>query len=117
MLRFAADENFNQDIVRGLLRHQPDLDLINIQAAGLSGATDPVVLAWAASENRLLLTHDVTTLTRYAYDRVKLNQSLPGVIEVSRSVPLGQAIEDILLLAKLSRANEWEGQILYLPLR
>lgn len=116
MLRFAADENFNQDIVRGLLRRQPDLDLVRIQDAGLSGATDPAVLAWAATESRLLLTHDVSTLTRYAYDRVKASQRLPGVVEVSRSVPLGRAIEDILLLAELSLDDEWEGQILYLPL-
>jgi len=117
MLRLAADENFNHDIVRGLLRRQPNLDLVRIQTVGLAGATDPAVLAWAAAEGRLLLTHDVTTLTRYAYDRVRAGQRLPGVVEVSRSVPLNQAIEDILLLAELSHEDEWEGQILYLPLR
>ncbi len=117
MLRLAADENFNHDIIRGLLRRQPDIDLISIQAAGLSGATDPTVLAWAAAEGRLLLTHDVTTLTRYAYDRVKAGQRLPGVVAVSRSVPLSQAIDDLLLLTELSRDDEWEGRILYLPLR
>ena len=41
MLRFAADENFNNDIVRGLLRRQPKLDIVCIQAIGLSGADDP----------------------------------------------------------------------------
>lgn len=70
MLRLAADENLNNDLLRGLLRRQPDLDIMRIQDAGLRGAADPDVLAWAASENRLLLTHDVTTITRYAYERV-----------------------------------------------
>ena len=28
MLRFAADENFNGDIVRGLLRRNPNLDIV-----------------------------------------------------------------------------------------
>lgn len=116
MLRLAADENFNHDIVRALLRRQPQLDLVRIQDAGLSGAADPVVLEWAAAEGRLLLTHDVSTLTSYAYRRVAAGQRLPGVIEVSRSVPLGRAIEDILLLAELSLEDEWEGQVLYLPL-
>ena len=63
------------------------------------------------------LTHDVSTLTRYAYERVQAGQRLPGVVEVSRFVPLGKAIDDILLLADLSFDDEWEGQILYLPLR
>jgi precorrin-6B methylase 2 len=36
MLRFAADENFNGDIVRGLLRRNPKLDIVRIQDVGLS---------------------------------------------------------------------------------
>ena len=48
MLRLAADENFNYDIVRGLRRRRPDLDIVRVQEAGLSGAVDPDVLEWAA---------------------------------------------------------------------
>jgi len=32
-------------------------------------------------------------------------------------VAIGTVIEDLLLLAESSLENEWEGQILYLPLR
>jgi predicted nuclease of predicted toxin-antitoxin system len=67
MLRLAADENFNNDIVRGLLRREPGLDIVRIQDVGLSGADDPTVLEWVAQEGRVLLTHDVITITRYAY--------------------------------------------------
>jgi len=116
MLRLAADENFNNDIVRGLLRRKPELDIVRIQDVGLSGADDPTVLEWAAQEGRVWLTHDVTTITRYAYERVKAGQSMPGVFEVSRAVPVGRAIEDILLLAECSLDGEWEGQVRYLPL-
>ena len=116
MLRLAADENFNNDIVRGLLRRKLELDIVRIQDVGLSGADDPTVLEWAAQEGRVLLTHDVTTITRYAYGRVKAGQSMPGVFEVSRAVPVGRAIEDILLLAECSLDGEWEGQVRYLPL-
>jgi hypothetical protein len=55
MLRFAADENFNNDIVWGLLRRNPQLNIVRIQDAGLAGADDPTVLAWAADEGRILL--------------------------------------------------------------
>jgi hypothetical protein len=116
MLRLAADENFNGDIVRGLLRQKPDLDIVRIQDAGLAGASDATVLEWAAREGRVLLTHDVTTVTQHAYDRVRAGQAMPGVFEVGRKVPIGLAIEDILLLAEASLEREWEGQIRYLPL-
>jgi len=117
MLRLAVDENFNNNIARGLLRREPDLDIVRIQDVGLSGADDPSVLAWAAQEGRVLITHDVATITKYAYDRVRAGQPMPGVFEVSRAVPIGRAIEDILLLAECSLEGEWEGQVQYLPLR
>jgi hypothetical protein len=117
MLRLLADENFNNDIVRGLLRRRPALEIVRVQDVGLSGATDPDVLKWAAKENPVLLTHDVSTIAGYAYDRIRRNQSMPGVFEANRVVPVGLVIEDILLLAECSLENEWEGQVRYLPLR
>jgi predicted nuclease of predicted toxin-antitoxin system len=67
----AADENFNNDIVRGLLRQKPSLDIVRIQDVGFSGADDPTILEWAAQEGQALLTHDVSKITHYAYERVR----------------------------------------------
>jgi hypothetical protein len=94
MLRLLADENFNNDIVRGVRRRKPVVDMVRVQDVGLSGADDPTVLAWAADAGRVLLTNDVTTITKYAYARVTAGQSMPGVIEVSRNVAIGVAIAD-----------------------
>lgn len=117
MLRFAADENFNNDIIRGLLRRKPKLNIVRIQDVGLSGVDDCVLLEWTAQERRILLTHDVSTITYYAYERITAGKPMPGIFEVNRAVPIGVAIEDILLLDECSKENEWEGQIRYLPLR
>ncbi len=76
MLRLLADENCSNDIVRGLWRRQPDLDLVRVQDVGLSGAADSAVLEWAAETGRLLLTHDVSTITKYAYQRVMAGQRM-----------------------------------------
>ena len=117
MTSFAADENLDSAIVRGVLRRDPTLNILRIQDAGLSGADDPRVLEWAAREGRVLLTHDVATITAYAYERVREGKEMPGVIEVGAKVAIGQAIEDTLLIAESSLEEEWSGQILYLPLR
>jgi len=117
MLLLAADENFNNDILRGLLRRMPTLDIVRIQDVGLTRTPDPEVLEWAAQENRVLLTHDKNTITRFAFQRVIEGKRMPGVIEVDRSVPVGVAIEDVLLLAILSESPELEDRIIYLPLR
>lgn len=117
MILLAADENFNNAILRGVLRRKPDVDIVRIQDVGLSGAADPIVLAWAAKENRLLLTHDVATITHYAYERVKAGLPMPGVFEIPYGFSVGEIIEDILLIAEYSLDGEWEGQVRYLPLR
>ena len=117
MLRFLADENFNNDVVRGAHRRNPAVDLVRVQDEALSGADDPTVLEWAAQAGRVTVTHDASTMTRYAYDRDRDGKPMPGVFEVGRDVPLKTAIEEILLLAECSLPNEWEGQFRYLPLR
>ena len=95
--------------MRGLLRKKPDLDIVRVQDVGLRGAEDPVILEWAANEGRLVHTHD-------AYERVKRGLPLPGVIEVADDLPLGQVIEDLLLLAEYSNKDEWESLVIDLPL-
>ena len=117
MLRLAADENLNNDIVRALLRRRRELDLVRVQDAGLSGATDDIVLGWAAREGRILLTHDVSTVTRHAYERVARGEPMPGVFEVSPHAAIGEIVDDILLILDTSRDREWDGQVRYLPLR
>jgi hypothetical protein len=116
MLRFAADENFNHRVLVGLLHRLPTLDIIRVQEAGLTGADDPTVLAWTAAEARVLLTHDVTTMTAYAYERLARGEAMPGVFVVPNQLPIGQAIEDLVLLAEGSEEEEWDGQVRYLPL-
>ena len=116
MLRLLADENFNNNILRGLLRRNPAIDVVRVQDVGLSGADDPAVLEWAAREDRVLLSHDVATITHHAYERVRLGWPMPGVFEVTRRAQIGAAIEDILLLVECSTKGEWEGQVRYLPL-
>jgi predicted nuclease of predicted toxin-antitoxin system len=114
-VKFVADENFKAAIVRGLLRQQPEFGIVRIQDVGLSGADDPTVLEWAAQRKRVLLTHDVQTITKYAYERLVEGLPMPGVIEVRQDAPIGQVIEDILLLSEFE--DECEGQIHYVPMR
>ena len=117
MLRLLADENFNGRITRGLLLQEPDLDVVRVQDVGLSGAADPDVLEWAANQNRVLVTHDRETIPKYAFERVQAGLLLPGVIVGDTDIPVRTAIDDLLLLAHCSHEGEWEGQVLYLPLK
>ena len=117
MLRWLADENFNNDILRALVRVNRGLDIVRAQDVGLTGTGDQALLAWAAEHKRVLLTHDVSTITAHAYRRVMKGEPMPGVFEVSRRAPIRAAVEDIILISGCSDPDEWEGQVRYLPLR
>jgi hypothetical protein len=115
-LQFLADEDFRRCILRALRRHHPGMDVLRVQDVGLAGAHDLTILEWAAREGRVLLTHDVSTMPVYAYERIGQGLPMPGVFVISQALPLGLVIEEVVLLAECSREGEWEGRVLYLPL-
>ena len=80
---------------RQLLRRRSTLDIVRVQDTVLFGASDFVVLEWANQNGRVLLTHDVNTVTKIAYERLRVGEPTVGVIAVPQSVPIGQVIEDI----------------------
>ena len=117
MLRLLADENLNHDLVRGVLRRHPALDLVRIQDVGLGEVDDPAILDWAARERRLVLTHDANTMPAFAYERIRRKQAMPGMFVVKKRAALATVIDDLLILAECSATEEWDGRVIYLPLQ
>ena len=117
MTQFLADENFNNDIVRGLHRELPFLDIVRIQDLNMAGWADPDILEWAASVERVILTHDIGDMAKYSYDRIRSQLPMPGIVEVPDRLPTGSAINDLKLMIECSLEAEWENRIRYLPIR
>ena len=116
MLRLLADENLIGAIWEGVGSRIPDLDFVRVQDAGLMGASDAAVLAWAAEQGRVLITHDRKTVPYAAEARVEAGTPMPGVFVAPLWLSEGDAIEDVLLLAEYSMPGEGEGLVLHLPL-
>jgi Domain of unknown function (DUF5615) len=115
-LRFLADENFNNDILNGALRRLPELDVVRVQDIGLVEEPDPVLLAWAAQEGRILLTHDVRTMPSHAYARLGVGERIAGDCIVPDALPVGEVIEELLLIAQCGVEMDWIDRVRYLPL-
>ena len=112
---FLADYDFNGEIVDGLRRREPTVDLKSGSEAGLEGIADPEVLGKAADEGRVLITHDHRTMPRHFGEFVSRRQS-PGVFIIPQQISIGAAIEELLLIWSASEAEEWVNRVLYLPL-
>jgi hypothetical protein len=112
---FQADEDLNAKIISGLLRREPSLDFQTAKAGNLLGLTDPEVLAIAAREGRILVSHDRETMPAH-FSRFIQNFTSPGLIIVSQKLDIREAIDSIILVWVASEANEWINQVGYLPL-
>jgi hypothetical protein len=117
MFKFAADENFHGDLLRGLLRRFHELDIVRIQDTEMAQASDPDILAWAAEEGRILLTHDAQTRIGYTYDRIRQNQPVPGVFEIQLEETFSSILESLTLIIEVSDPSEWADRVTYIPLR
>lgn len=115
MLRFQADANLNQIIVRAVCRREPAMDFQTAQAADLSGVADPEVLARAAEAGRVLVTHDFQTMPRHFAAFIETRQST-GLLLIPQHLAIASAVDDLLLIWSTMEADEWINLIWYLPL-
>ena len=113
-IRFQADADLRQAIVSGAIRRQPNLDFQSANKAGLEGVKDPEVLAIAAGDGRLLVTHDRKTMPT-EFGQFMMSQRSSGVLILSQKLPIREAINAIILVWEASTAEEWVDQIMTFP--
>jgi hypothetical protein len=116
MIRFMADASLNDVIVRGCRRREPAMDFLSANDAGLEAVPDPDVLALAAAQDRILVSHDLKTMPRHLGDFLQAHGFSPGLIVVPQRMPVGQAIDELVLIWGASEAEEWKNRWRALPL-
>lgn len=113
--RYLGDVNLRQAIVRAVRRQETGVDFRTGAAAGLHGLDDPDVLAFAARDQRILVTHDVRTMPRHFSKFLQTSRS-PGVFLVPQTLSNAAAAEELVLIWSATDAEEWYDRIVYLPL-
>jgi hypothetical protein len=108
-VKWLADECFDNDIIRGCCAALPTLIVVRAQdVPEVAGRDDGTLLAWAGKNERVVLTHDVTTMAP-----ARQAQAALAVIElVPDSLPTGQIIDDVLLLDQCSTESDWATRLI-----
>jgi len=114
-VRFQADADLNEIIVKAALRREPGIDFHTAQAAGLGGLKDRDVLTLAARSGRLLVTHDRRTMPKHFADFIATETSA-GVLIVPQKMPVTRVVEELILIWAATEADEWRNRIHCLPL-
>jgi hypothetical protein len=105
-IRFQADADLSQVIVSAVVRRMPAVDFRTAVSAGLAGLKDRDVLAIAARDGRVLVTHDQATMPRHFREFVRSQRS-SGVIIVPQHLPVRNAADDLILIWATTEAEEW----------
>src|SRR5258708_26635115 len=113
-LRFLADENLKRPIVLAVKQQEPALDIISVQEAGLKKRPDREILAFAAEEGRILLSHDYRTMPEH-FRHFSAEHSSAGVFLIPQKLPVAHAAEILILIWAASEAEEWANRLTYLP--
>lgn len=116
MIPFLVDQNFNEHIVDGMTRRAAALDFVHAREVDLARAPDARVLEWAALEGRVLLTHDRRTIPPIALARVAAGLAMPGVFVVRADMPIGQAIDELLIAAHCLTPDDCNLRVNFFPL-
>jgi len=114
-IRFQADNDLKFGIVKAVRRREPAIAFASAQEAGLEGISDPDLLDRAASENRILVSHDRRTMLEHFRAHLAAGKSSPGVLIVSQGAPIGLVAEAIVYIWSLADPQELRNQAYYLP--
>lgn len=110
-IRFLTDEDVYGSIA-GKLRRR-GIDAVSTPEAGRLGETDASQLAWAARENRVLLTFNVAHFARLHNESRRLGRHHAGIV-VSSHRPIGDLLRRIMRLAAAMNAEEMRDRLEYL---
>ena len=113
-MRYLADENLDENIVNGVHRRQPDVDFLTIPDTS-RGIPDPLVLAFAAQEGRILVSHDKRTMPGHFSTFLASEWHSPGVFLFQQGGSLRDAIEMLVLIWQTTTSEEWVDHLEYLP--
>ena len=113
-VRFQADNDLDQRIVKATCQFDPSVDFQTAFQAKLHGIADPLVLEIAASENRILVSRDRRTMPGH-FAKFVGQHSSPGVILLSRKLSISQSAEWLYLVWSASGSEEYANIIFYIP--
>ncbi|MBI4618307.1 MAG: DUF5615 family PIN-like protein [Planctomycetes bacterium] len=115
-MRLLFDEDLNHRILRGLMRRLPHLDIRTVDDLALAGRDDQQVLEAAAREGRLVVSHDVSSMTAAFQERLDSGRSQFGLLLVPQRLPIGMAVDQLEAIARMTRNEDWVGVMEFLPL-
>lgn len=115
---FLFDENVPPLIQAQLARLEPGLRLYQIGdgVAPATGTPDPAILLWIEAHGCMLVTQNRASMSGHLADHLALGHHVPGIVQLPRRMNIRAILDDLWLIWAAARPDEFQDQIVYLPL-
>ncbi|NEP55460.1 MAG: hypothetical protein F6K31_00135 [Symploca sp. SIO2G7] len=117
-LKYLMDENVDPVYAQQLRRREPD---ISIRVVGepdtpAKSTLDPEILNWCEDTDFILVTNNRTSMPVHLGDRIAQNRHVPGIFILNADMSIGDNLNELIIIAKGSFDDEYQDQIIHLPL-
>lgn len=118
LVRYLLDEHVDPVLRTQLLRHEPEMTvwIVGDPGAPARGTPDPDILLWCGANGSLLVTRNRASMPVHLKAHLEAGCHVPGILTLNPDMTMGETIEELRLIWGASRPQEFQDQIVYLPL-
>lgn len=117
-LQYLIDENVDSLYPSQLRLNQPNLNIRMIGEPDTppKGTKDPEILLWCEEYEFVLVTNNRKSMPVHLSDHINQGHHISGIFILNPNLSIGKNIEELILIAEASFEDEYQDQIIYLPL-
>ena len=116
---FLVDENLPPVIAVQVRQHEPRIQATAVGQPGapIRGTADPQLLRWIEENDCLLVTNNRASMPGHLRDHLAAGRHIPGILITPFPLDIGALLEELILIWGASLPDEFQDQIVHLPLR
>lgn len=117
-LKYLLDENVDKAYKRQFQKRNTYLTMwvVGDPGAPPRGTLDPEILCWCEEHDFILVTNNRTSMPRHLADHIAQGRNIPGIFILKDKLTIGQTVDELIVIAEASFDNEYQNQIVHLPL-
>jgi hypothetical protein len=112
------DENVDLIYPAQIRRRKPDIVVRAVGgiAAPAKSTLDPDILKWCEEKQFVLVTNNRKSMPPHLNEHLAQGRHIPGIITLSKTLSIGEMIDELIFLAEASLDDEFMDQIKHMPI-
>ena len=116
-IQYLIDENVTPFYKRQLLKKNTEIQVYAVGDPGCPsrGTLDPEILSWCEENQCILVTNNRASMPPHLAAHLAQGHHIPGILILNERMNIGDAIDELLLIAEEGVPDAYEDCITFLP--